>query len=88
MSENKKITCQLCESTFNEADMRDRTTDNFLGINWGVPSWEVIRCCPFCGYSCFSNPIKDKEVLSALREQWQFARGIKPNKNKKEVKKE
>ena len=83
--EKKEITCQLCGNTFNEANMRERTTDIFLGINWGVPSWEVVRCCPFCGYSCFTNPIKDKKAMSVLREQWQFINGIKPNQTKKEV---
>lgn len=68
---DKKIKCPLCENTFDRIDMKEQTTDIFLGLNWGVPSWEVIELCPYCGYSALTNPLKNnKEGLLALREQW------------------
>lgn len=73
MSEKKEIECPLCENTFDEVDMREQTTDIFLGLDWGIPSWEVIKMCPHCGYQALTNPLKNnKKGLLALREQWKF----------------
>jgi len=72
MDEEKEIKCPLCENTFNRVDMREQTTDIFLGMDWGVPSWEIIALCPHCGYAALDNPIKDKDLLRVLREQWKF----------------
>ena len=50
--EKKKIKCQFCGKIFNIIDLpiRIETTDIFLGMNWGVPSWKEIevRYCPNC----------------------------------------
>jgi len=27
--------------------------------------------CPHCGYAALDNPIKDKNILRVLREQWE-----------------
>lgn len=55
MSEKKEIKCQICDKTFNEAEVIVRTikTDISMGLNWGVPSWEEyqVRSCPYCTYS-------------------------------------
>ena len=68
-----EIRCPLCEKIFVERDMTEETTDIFLGLNWGIPSWKVIKRCPHCGYNALDNPLKNnKEGLLALREQWQF----------------
>ena len=48
----KEIKCQFCGKTFNMTDLKKRTvtTDKFLGLNWGVPSWEEYEegYCPNC----------------------------------------
>jgi len=50
MSEKEEIKCPFCDKISNIADLRKytETTDIFLGMDWGIPSWEEyeIGCCP------------------------------------------
>jgi len=59
MSEKEEIKCQFCGNTFNIIDLpiRIETTDIFLGLNWGIPSWEEYRIgyCPICMFSLTRN---------------------------------
>ncbi len=59
--EKKEIKCQFCGKTSNETDLLTRieTTDRYIGVDWGVHSWEedVIRMCPnpYCRQSLMIN---------------------------------
>lgn len=51
-SVKKEIKCQFCGNICNEVDLliRIQTTDIFLGLDWGIPSWKEYRIgmCPNC----------------------------------------
>ncbi|KKM18560.1 hypothetical protein LCGC14_1664460 [marine sediment metagenome] len=46
----KEIKCQFCGKVSNIEDLiiRTITTDIYLGMNWGIPSWEEYEegVCP------------------------------------------
>jgi len=72
--EKKEIKCQFCGETFNETDLitRTKTTDIFLGLNWGVPSWEEyeVKSCPDpdCGYPI----IVDNKILKRVGNKIEY----------------
>ena len=59
MSEKEEIECQFCGKTFNITNLIiiTETTDIFLGLNWGIPSWEEyeVGLCPNCRYPLMRN---------------------------------
>ena len=59
MSKEEEIECQFCGKTFNITDlvMITVTTDIFLGLNWGIPSWKEYKVglCPNCRYALMRN---------------------------------
>lgn len=59
MSKKEEIECLFCGKTFNIKDLVTiiETTDIFLGLNWGIPSWEEykIGLCPNCRYPLMRN---------------------------------
>jgi len=59
MSKKEEIKCPFCGKIFNIIDLpiRIETTDIFLGLNWGIPSWEEyeIGYCPNCMFSLIRN---------------------------------
>lgn len=59
MSEKEEIKCQLCGKTSIITDLPKRveTTDIFLELNWGIPSWVEfeIGYCPKCMLSLTKN---------------------------------
>jgi len=59
MSEKEEIKCLFCGKTFNITDlpMYIETTDIFLGMNWGIPSWVEfeIGYCPNCRFPLTKN---------------------------------
>ena len=80
--EKKEIKCQLCGETSNETDLliRIETTDRYIGVDWGIHSWEedVIGMCPNCRYPLMVNNKKieyrkmkvvknDKIILSRIK---------------------
>ena len=70
MLKKKKIKCQICDEMLNKTEVivKTITTDNYLGMNWGIPYWEEyqVRSCPHCGYSLDLK--LDKETIKKLRE--------------------
>jgi len=59
MCKKEEIKCQFCGKTFNEVDLpiRIETTDIFLGLDWGVPSWKEYKIgyCPNCMFPLMRN---------------------------------
>jgi len=59
MSEKEEIKCLFCGKISNIADLPwyIETTDIYLGMDWGIPSWKenVIRYCPKCRFRLMRN---------------------------------
>ena len=69
--EKKEIKCHFCGETSNETDLitRTETTDRYIGVDWGVHSWEedVIGMCPYCRGSLMVNNRKIEYRLSTIK---------------------
>ena len=59
MSKKEEIKCPLCGKISIIADLPwyIETTDIFLGMDWGIPSWEEYRIgyCPKCRFQLTRN---------------------------------
>ena len=71
-NKEKEIKCQFCGEIFNEDDLyvRTKTTDIFLGLDWGIPSWKEyeIKSCPDCGHRI----IVDNKILKIVDNKIEY----------------